>query len=163
LQAIAELTKGAQSEMRAFISQPGSAGVEDGLVADLRSFASSLDTQRGLTIDVQGPEAFGLPRRAEIQLIRICREALTNVVKHASASMVWVRVEARSGRVLVEIRDDGRGFDPAIVHPNHFGLESMRSRAKELGGLLTISSVPGQGTVVRAEAPVERKEPPNAS
>ena len=57
--------------------------------------------------------------------------------------------------MLVEIRDDGRGFDPDAGHPGHFGLESMRSRAAEIGAQLTITSAPGQGTVVRVEAPAE--------
>ena len=160
LEAIGELTRGAQSEMRAFIFQLGSrSGVEDGLVAALGSYASRLGPRHGLTIDVQGPDALGLSRRTETQLFGIGREALANVAKHAGARRAWVRVEARSGGILVEIRDDGRGFDPAIAHPDHFGLRSMQSRAEELGGLLTIWSTPGEGTVVRAEAPAERGGP----
>ena len=115
-----------------------------------------LDDRDGLTIDVQGPDGrLALSPRAETQLFGIGREALANVVKHAGASTAWVRVEARPGRVLVEISDDGRGFDPAADHPGHFGLESMRSRAAEIGGLLTITSTPGQGTVVRVEVPAD--------
>ena len=93
-----------------------------------------------------------LSRRSETQLFGIGREALANVVKHAGASTVAVRIEARTGAVIVEIADDGRGFDPAARHPGHFGLESMRSRADEIGGLLTITSAPGRGTVVRVVA-----------
>ncbi len=115
---------------------------------------SRLDDRDGLTIDVQGPDGrLALSRRAEIQLFGIGREALANAVKHAGASTAWVLVEARPGGVLVEISDDGRGFDPAAPHPGHFGLESMRSRAAEVGGLLTITSTPGLGTVVRVEVP----------
>ena len=55
--------------------------------------------------------------------------------------------------MVVEIRDDGRGFEPDVDHPGHFGLESMRSRAAEIGAQLSITSVPGRGTVVRIEAP----------
>ena len=158
LDAIAELTRAAQSELRAFIFQLGREGVEDGLVGDLSSYASRLGLEHGLAIDVQGPESLDLSRRAETQLFGIGREALANVVKHAGARRVWVRVEARAGRVLIEIRDDGRGFHPAARHPDHFGLRSMQSRADELGGLLTISSTPGQGTVIRVEAPAEGEE-----
>ena len=64
-----------------------------------------------------------------------------------------MRVEDRAGRVLVEIEDNGNGFDPDEAHPGHYGLESMRGRAAELGGSLTITSTPG-GTVVRVEAPI---------
>jgi signal transduction histidine kinase len=86
-------------------------------------------------------------------LFSIAREALANVVKHSGSATAYVRVMGLPGRVVVEVGDDGRGFDPDGRHPDHFGLKSMRSRAAEIGGQLTISSAPGQGTVVRAEAP----------
>jgi signal transduction histidine kinase len=151
LDEIGELTKGAQSEMRALIFELGHDAVEDGLVAALDRHASMLRTRHGLDVDVQGPERLALSSRAQTELFAIGREALANVVKHAGASKAWVHVEARSGRVLVEIGDDGSGFDPAARHPGHFGLDSMRSRAAEVGGVLTLASAPGAGTVVRVE------------
>ena len=154
LAAIGELTRGAQSEMRALIFELGRDPVEDGLVAALARHGSRLDQRDGLTIDVQGPDGrLPLPHDAEIQLFGIGREALANAAKHAGASTAWVLVEAKPGRVLVEISDDGRGFEPSVEHSGHFGLESMRSRAAEVGGLLTITSTPGLGTVVRVEVP----------
>jgi len=152
LDAIGELTRGAQSEMRALIFELGHDAVEGGLVAALTRHASMLRRRHGLDIHVQGPQRLALSSLAQTELFRIGREALANVVKHAGASTAWVRVEARSGRVLVEVRDNGSGFDPAAPHPGHFGLESMHSRAAELGGVLTISSAPRAGTVVRVEA-----------
>ena len=158
LGAIGELTKAAQSEMRALIFELSRDTVEGGLVAALDQHASRLAAREGLTIDVQGPEhRLAVSPSAETQLFGIAREALANVVKHAGASKAWVRVEARPERVLVEIRDDGRGFDPTSVHPGRFGLESMRGRAADLGGLLTITSTPGHGTVVQVEAPAATK------
>ncbi len=152
LDAIGELTRSAQSEMRALIFELGHDAVEDGLVAALAGHASTLSRRHGLEIDVEGPERLALSLRAQRELFAIGREALANVVKHAGASKATIHVEARAGRVLVEIRDDGSGFDPAARHPGHFGLESMHSRAAELGGRLTISSSPRAGTVVRVEA-----------
>jgi signal transduction histidine kinase len=151
LDAIGELTRGAQSEMRAVIFELGHDDIEDGLVATLTRHASGLRTRLELDIDVAGPEHLALSPRAQTELFAIGREALANVVKHAGASKAWVHVEARSGRVRLDVRDDGSGFDPAAHHPGHFGLESMHSRAAELGGMLTISSRPGVGTVVRVE------------
>jgi signal transduction histidine kinase len=156
LSAITELTRRAQSEMRALIFELGHDSVEDGLVSALGKHASRLAARDGLTIDVQGPDVrLPLSAHAETQVLGIVREALANVVKHAGADVARIRVETRQGRVVVEIRDDGHGFDVAARHPGHFGLESMRSRAAEIGGLLTISSTPGEGTVVRVEAPIE--------
>ena len=152
LDTIGELTNGVQREMRALIYELGHDAVEDGLVAGLTSHASMLRRRHGLDIDVQGPERLALTHRTQTELFNIGREALANVVKHAEASRASVHVEARSGRVLVEVRDDGSGFDTAARHPGHFGLESMHSRAAEIGAVLTISSAPRAGTVVRVEA-----------
>jgi signal transduction histidine kinase len=152
LDAIGELTRGAQTEMRALIFELGHDAVEGGLVAALASHASMLRARHGLDIEVQGPERLPLSPRAQRELFAIGREALANVVKHSGASKAWVHVDSRAGRIIVEVRDDGSGFDPAARHPDHFGLESMHSRAAELGGVLTISSAPRAGTVVRVEA-----------
>ncbi|HYY64546.1 MAG TPA: MASE1 domain-containing protein [Gaiellaceae bacterium] len=155
LDAIGDLTRAAQTEMRALIFELGRDAVTDGLAAALSEHASALSKRHGLLIDVDGPESTGLSPQSETQLFGIAREALANVVKHSSASRASVRVEARPDWVFVEISDNGHGFDPDAGHPGHFGLDSMRSRAGELGGLLTISSAPGHGTVVRVEAPAE--------
>jgi signal transduction histidine kinase len=156
LSVIVDLTKSVQSEMRGLIFDLRHDPVDDGLVAALARHASGLQASDGLTIDVRGPAApLALSPQIETQLFAIGREALANVMKHASASEVHVRVETREGQVVVEVRDNGRGFDPAAGHPGHFGLESMRSRASEIGGRLTISSAPGLGTLVRAHAPAD--------
>jgi signal transduction histidine kinase len=157
LSTIAELTLAAQTEIRDLISELGRDPLEDGLVPALVGHASRLGRGDGLRIEVQAPEGrLPLGPRAEAQVFGIGREALANVVKHAGASTAWIRVEDEPGHVIVEIRDDGRGFAPDVGHPGHFGLESMRSRAAEIGAVLTIASSPGQGTIVRLEAPAER-------
>jgi signal transduction histidine kinase len=155
LDAIAELTRGAQTEMRALILELRRDPVHDGLVAALARHVSSVPTD-GLTIHVRGPgPRLPLSQLVETQLFAIAREALANVQRHAGASAAHVRVEAQPEHVVVEVRDNGRGFDPAAGHRGHFGLESMRSRAAEIGGRLTITSAPGSGTLVRVRAPVE--------
>jgi signal transduction histidine kinase len=162
LGAIGELARNAQSEMRSLIFELGRDPVEDGLGPALAQHASRLGARDGLAIEVRLPDGrLPLSPRAETHLFGIGREALSNVVKHAGARRAWVRVEARPERVLLEIGDDGRGFDPAADHPGHFGLESMRSRAAEIGGLLTIESTPRHGTVLRVEAPAETDVAPD--
>jgi signal transduction histidine kinase len=78
------------------------------------------------------------------------------VVKHARASRAAVRIAADDDIVMIEVHDDGRGFDPAAVGPDHFGLRSMRGRVADLGGRLEITSTPGQGTVLRVEVPAQQ-------
>jgi signal transduction histidine kinase len=158
LSEIGQLTRGALAEMRALIFelQPG-ALAEEGLVAALAKQASALSAREGLVIEVDGPDE-RLPIRAEVeeQLYRVGQEALANVVKHARATSATVRVAATDDTVSIEVSDDGRGFDPAAVSPDHFGLRSMRGRVADLGGRLEITSTPGRGTALRVEVPAQR-------
>jgi signal transduction histidine kinase len=155
LAATAELTKRAQREMRMFIFEWGPEGIGDGLVSAFRRHTSSLDGQNGLVIDVEGPEQrLPLARTTQTQLYGIGREALANVVRHSGATRAVVRVESNDGRVIVEIKDNGHGFDPAAARPGHYGLESMRSRTEEIEGVLEITRAIPRGTVVRVEVPV---------
>jgi signal transduction histidine kinase len=156
LGTIANLTRSVQGEIRSLIFELRRDPVHDGLVAALARHASELGVPDGLAIDVRGPASrLALSHQAETQLFAIGREALANVARHAEATAAQVRVEARRGRVLVEIWDNGRGFDPANGHPGHFGMDSMRSRTAEIGGRLTVASAPGAGTVVRVRVPAE--------
>jgi signal transduction histidine kinase len=156
LGAIADLTRSVQGEIRSLFFELRREPVHDGLVAALARHASGVRTSDGLAIDVRGPRPrLALSERVETQLFAIAREAFANVEKHARASVAHVRVEVEQGEVVVEVRDNGRGFDPAAEHPGHFGLDSMRSRAAEIGGRLTITSAPGSGTLVRVCVPAE--------
>jgi signal transduction histidine kinase len=160
LTAISELTADAQREMRALLFELNGAGAEDGLVSALSRHAAELTTPGELTVDVRGPaKPLPLSRAAEAQFLRIGSEALANVVKHSAARRASVRVDATGSSVAMEVRDDGVGFDATAKHPGHYGLESMRSRAAELGALLTFESTPGFGTVVRVEMPVSKQIP----
>jgi signal transduction histidine kinase len=155
---IGQLTRGALAEMRALIFElrPG-ALAEEGLVAALAKQASALSAREGLAVEVDGPaERLPLGPEVEEQLYRLGQEALANVVKHARASSTTVRIAAEDDTVSIEVRDDGRGFDPAAVGPGHFGLRSMRGRVADLEGLLEVASQPGRGTVLRVEVPARR-------
>ena len=155
---IGQLTRGALAEMRALILElrPG-ALAEEGLVAALSKQAAALSAREGLVIEVDGPDArLPLGPEVEEQLYRLGQEALANVVKHARASSATVRIAANDDIVTIEVHDDGRGFDPAAVGPEHFGLRSMRGRVADLGGRLEITSTPGGGTVLRVEVPAQR-------
>jgi signal transduction histidine kinase len=155
---IGQLTRGALAEMRALIFElrPG-ALAEEGLVAAVAKQASALGAREGLVIEVDGPDE-RLPLRPEVeeQLYRLGQEALANVVKHARASQATVRIAAKDDTVSVEVSDDGRGFDPAAVGPDHFGLRSMRGRVADLGGRLQVTSRRDRGTVLRVEVPAQR-------
>ena len=93
-----------------------------------------------------------LPMATEVVLLRVCQEALANVRKHACARSAAVRLGYDSVAVLLEVSDDGAGFDPASVSGG-YGLRGMRTRVAEAGGTLTVHSSPGAGTRVSAMVP----------
>ena len=98
---------------------------------------------------------------AELQLLRILQEALSNVRKHARAKSARVELAQVDGRVSAAVQDDGRGFDPEAMHREgfpRFGLAIMRERAQSIGGELSVESAPGRGTRVSIEVPVIRDE-----
>jgi signal transduction histidine kinase len=81
----------------------------------------------------------------------IAQEALNNVLKHARAAQVSVRLHRNGGTVALEVADDGAGFELDAAREGGYGLCTMRERAIRLGGQLTVTSRPGRGTVIRAE------------
>jgi signal transduction histidine kinase len=98
-----------------------------------------------------------LPRltpRAEAELLRIAQEALNNVVRHADATVVRVRVGVVNSHLELLVGDNGVGFEPLDVAAGRFGLASMRERALIIGGEITIDSQPQDGTRVRVSVPV---------
>ena len=103
-----------------------------------------------------------VPLRVKIGLYRILQEALSNVRRHAKVATASVRLRTRNSRIVLEIVDEGRGFDPpplsgpeATQRPEHIGLRGMRERAALMNGSLRILSRPGRGTRVRVEIPVD--------
>lgn len=162
LKAIAELTAGAQREMRVLLSELYGSSGDQGLVAGLARHAATLGNPEGLTVIVRGPEPrLPLSPAVEAQLFAIGREALANVVKHSAAERAWVSIESSAGTVSLEIRDNGSGFVAGVDRPGHYGLASMRTRAAEAGASLTILSVPGQGTIVRVVTPQDQETSAN--
>jgi signal transduction histidine kinase len=104
----------------------------------------------------------GTPREllpeAEVALLRAAQESLTNVHKHASASRVDVTLTYMADRVVIDVVDDGVGFDPAETRPavgpqdeRGFGLTAMRERVEQLGGRLAVETAPGEGTAIAVE------------
>src|SRR5215210_2307426 len=94
----------------------------------------------------------GLSREERVELLRVLQEALTNARRHSGARNVEVRLGTEDGEILVEVYDDGRGFDMASVRAG-VGLSAMRERIEGLGGTLAIYGRPGQGTGVVVRIP----------
>jgi signal transduction histidine kinase len=86
-------------------------------------------------------------------LYRIAQEAMHNTIKHARATEIELRLESAAGELILELTDNGIGFDPSGSFPGHLGLQSMRERVAPFAGRLEIISSPGAGTRVRASIP----------
>jgi signal transduction histidine kinase len=95
-----------------------------------------------------------LVQQAEFVLLRTAQEALANVAKHARATRVGLTLSYLPGEIALDIRDDGRGFDPVAVRSGGFGLTAMRQRVEDQAGALLIESEPGGGTAISARLPV---------
>ncbi|HLL15871.1 MAG TPA: two-component regulator propeller domain-containing protein [Pyrinomonadaceae bacterium] len=99
-----------------------------------------------------------LPARIESNLLRVGQEALTNAVRHAGARTVRARLEYGRGRVRLCVEDDGHGFDvgtmDAASNGGGFGLRGMRERLTQIGGTLSVESLPGRGTQITATVPL---------
>nr|MBA2471708.1 sensor histidine kinase [Pseudonocardiales bacterium] len=150
-----ELAAGALDETRLAIAGLRPPVLDDlGLAASLESLARSIPLPNVAVDTVMT----NLPEHAETAVYRIAQEALQNVLKHASAEHVQLRLSVAAGAVVLEISDDGVGFDPAATAeragPVGYGLPGMQQRAELLGGQLTADSAPGRGTVVRLRVPV---------
>jgi signal transduction histidine kinase len=149
-----ELAREALEELRSLILELRPAELErDGLAGALRKHAEMLRRLHHAEIDVEAEDGgSGSPREGEV--LRVAQEALQNAVRHAGAGRIAARLRRTGGQIVLEVADDGAGFDPADpeLRSRRLGLTSMEERARRLGGRLEIRSAPGEGTVVRLEA-----------
>ncbi len=130
-------------------------GSDGSLCELLNRYADDYQDRFGLRVEVECDGA--LPRlrtRVEAELLRIAQEALSNVRRHADATLVMVQTFLEEDQLILLVWDNGRGFEPETVAPGGFGLSSMRERAGIIGGHLSIESRPSDGTSVRVAVPI---------
>ncbi len=125
----------------------------------LAALGRAFTSETGVRVHVQASGDPNLSPRVESELFRIAQEALANVRRHAHAHEVEVSLHADRANVRLEVRDDGRGFDPRVRREGHHGIDGMRERARLLGGRLRIASEPGRGTKIVATAPLAAGRP----
>jgi signal transduction histidine kinase len=153
---VLQLASGGQSELRALLTDMrASAGTSGDLESGLKTLTAAVRARHGLDIRLSVPDEVDAPPAVGEAVVMIAREALHNVVKHAGAGRVDIAVELDSRELCLSIADDGRGFDPALPRPGHFGLQSMSERAAAVAGTLELSSGVGVGTRVRVRVPRE--------
>ena len=126
-----------------------------GLTAALEILTREYAERAGIDVETS-LEPVQLPDAAQLTVYRMVQEALTNIGKYAKASKVLVSVHGYPTHVAVQVRDDGVGFDPGSVRPTSHGLAGMRHRVEAAGGRLTLTSRPGNGTLLSAVLPLPR-------
>ena len=158
LNELRELTRGALAEMRTLLLELRPSALTDAALPDLlRQLSEAVIGRARLPIELVVDGECELPPEVQVAIYRIAQEALNNVVKYARASRVGINLRLQPGTVRLSIMDDGVGFDPAAVPPNHLGLRIMRERAEAIGARLSIYSEPGVGTQVAVNW--EKQEP----
>ncbi len=149
------LAKQAQQELTALIRELRPAALAGkGLVAALNTYVADWSKQTGIRGVVRARGARPLPLHVEQTLFRIVQEALSNVAKHSAATETTVSLTWEGDRVVLEVEDNGRGFDVRERWGKGIGLQSMEERVQQLGGTWHIESTPGKGTRIRVVTPV---------
>jgi len=163
LKLLREILNRELRSVRAYLSQLRPPLLADlGLSGAISDAAEQLGNILGVPVAVELDDAVdGLPETTEVVILRVIQEALQNVRKHASPQSVRVRVAREGGAWAVEVRDDGRGFDPEaapVTGRRNFGLQFMRERADLIGARFEVRSRPDLGTVVRMAIPSRVEE-----
>ncbi|GKS99293.1 CHASE3 domain-containing protein [Acidovorax sp. SUPP3434] len=123
-----------------------------GLTASLEILGREFAERSNVEVDLN-LEAVELPESVQLTIYRMVQESLTNIGKYANAGKVLVAVHNYPTHVAVQIRDNGSGFDTGKANPSAHGLMGMRHRVEAAGGRLTVTSEPGEGTLVSAVLP----------
>ncbi len=143
------------SEIRIFIYglQPGLDG-PGGMAKAFETLAEETRLDTPLQIDVRASDA-RVSAAISSELLSIAREALSNAARHAAATLVNVELTLGGGVLLLEVSDNGQGFDPdAARNAGHHGLDNMRRRAEAIGGTLRVASHAGDGTRIIVSVPL---------
>ena len=146
------LTRGALAEMRLLMFELRPDALQGTPLAELLQHAiEGIACQGRIEIEHALADDDGFAAAVRVPLYRIAQEALSNVARHSDARHATVQWIVGPERAMLRVADDGRGFDAQAPRPGHFGVESMRSRAREIGASIAIASEEGGGTDIRIE------------
>jgi signal transduction histidine kinase len=149
LEEIRRQTRGALAEMRTLLFELRPAALAEANLGDLlKHLAESVTGRTGIPVAVHIEGQGGFPPDIKIALYRIAQEALNNVAKHSGAVTAQVKLTYSPGRIALDIRDDGRGFDEITIKGGRLGLDIMQERARAAGAALSVQSTIGRGTTV---------------
>jgi signal transduction histidine kinase len=160
LEYVLRLSEAALAEMRALIFELRPEALErEGLTGALKHHTEVLRARHGIAVEESFAAEPAMSWESKQALYRIAQEALHNAGRHARATRVRIGLTQDDAQIGLEVWDNGVGFDTESEHSGHFGLNTMRERANELGGSLQIESRPQAGTRVRASIPANPTDP----
>lgn len=149
LDVLHKLIRGALAEMRIMLLELRPVSMADAVLKELlHQLVDSMKGSTQLDISLQVEGECEIPTQVKKNLFRIAQEALNNVVKHARAKCVTLKLNQSTEQITLHICDDGQGFEIDAVDSRHLGLQIMRERAKNIGARLAINSQPGAGTEI---------------
>jgi len=153
---VLQLAEAGLAEMRALIFELRPESLEnEGLVAAIEKQVSATRARYGVNVMAALCEEPVASMEVKEAIFRVVQESLHNIVKHAHASRVDVELAWDDAEIRLAVRDDGVGFDADGSFPGHMGLKSMRERTLKLGGMTTIESARGEGTLITVRVPQE--------
>ena len=149
LAKIGESARQAVKEMRLFLYQMQPIDVDkDGLISVLHHRLAAVEGRADIKARLLADEEITISKDKEIALYYIAQEALNNVLRHAKAKSITVTLKQGRKNVILEIQDDGCGFDQKKVDRGGLGLRNIRERTSQVNGILKISSKPNEGTTI---------------
>jgi signal transduction histidine kinase len=152
---VLSLTEAGLTEMRALIFELRPEALErDGLVVALSRQAAATSARHEIAVEAALGEEPDVPLPVKEALYRVAQEAMHNTVKHANARRIDLTLASTTEGLVLEVRDDGAGFDSGGAFPGHLGLHSMRERITGIGGTVELHTAPGKGTRIRVVAPL---------
>lgn len=156
LRELRDTAQEALREMRLLIFELRPQALEKGgLAAAIQARLETVEERAGVKTELQVEGVENPPFTVQQELYHIAREALNNVLKHAHAQHVRVCLRFQAGATSLEVRDDGVGFEPVTVRARGgMGLPGMEERAQRLGGALQVESMPGEGTTIALQVPM---------
>lgn len=152
LEELRQLTRGALAEMRTLLLELRPSALLEAELGELfRHLADAFTSRARVQVEYSIEGNVNLPPDVKIALYRIAQEALNNIAKHAEATQAELSILCQDNSLSMTIRDNGRGFNPAKVSPDHLGMGIMKERADNIGASLTVISQIGEGTQVMVD------------
>lgn len=151
LEELRQLTRGALAEMRTLLMELRPTALMESEIEELfHQLSDAFVGRTRIPVTAEIQQECNLQPDVKIALYRIAQESLNNVAKHARATQVYLELSCESECTILKIRDNGRGFDPKTIPPDHLGVSIMKERADSIGATLLIRSEINQGTEITA-------------